>query len=47
MITNSLDNSDIEFYWGEWNSHGKKEGFGIRLSSNGNFYFGTFKNGEL
>ena len=47
MITNSLDNSDIEFYWGEWNSHGKKEGFGIRLSSNGNFYFGTFKNDKM
>jgi hypothetical protein len=47
MITNSLDNSDIEFYWGEWNSYGKKEGFGIRLSSNGNFYFGIFKNDKM
>ena len=47
MITNLSDNSDIEFYWGEWNSLGKKEGFGIKLSSYGNFYFGTFKDDKM
>ena len=47
MITNLSDPLDTEFYWGEWNSFGKKEGFGIQLSSNGNFYFGTFKDDKM
>jgi hypothetical protein len=47
FIKNFLDYPDLEFYWGEWNSCGKKEGFGIRLTSNGDFYFGTFKNDKM
>ena len=47
MITNFSDYSDLEYYWGDWNSYGKKEGFGISLSLEGNFYFGTFKNDEM
>ena len=47
MITNLSDPLDTEFYWGEWNSFGKKEGFGIQLSSNCNFYFGTFKDDKM
>ena len=47
MITNLSNPSDIEFYWGEWNSAGKKEGFGIKIFSNGNFYFGTFKDNKM
>ena len=47
MITNLANPSDIEFYWGEWNYSGKKEGFGIKIFSNGNFYFGSFKDNKM
>ena len=47
MITNLANPSDLEFYWGEWNYSGKKDGFGIKIFSNGNFYFGTFKNNKM
>lgn len=47
MLRNLFDPSSIEFYWGEFNSLGKKEGFGINLSSNGNFYFGSYYNNKM
>lgn len=47
MITKSTSLYIKQFYYGEWNSLGKKEGFGIKIFSNGNFYFGTFKNDKM
>ena len=47
MISNLANPSDFEFYWGQWNSYGKKEGFGMKIFLNGNFYFGTFKDDEM
>ena len=43
MFSDSSNPYDMEFYWGGWNTLGKKEGFGIKIFLNGNFYFGTFK----
>ena len=47
MISNLSDPSNFEFYWGKLNFLGKKEGFGIKIFLNGNFYFGTFKNDKM
>ena len=47
MISDPSNNKNLEFYWGEWDLSGNMEGFGIKISSNGNFYFGTFKNNKM
>lgn len=37
----------LDFYWGEWDRYGNQEGFGIKIFSNGAFYFGTFKQNKM
>lgn len=46
-IKNENNIFDMEYYWGDWNKEGKKEGFGIKIFQNGNFYFGTFQDDEM
>mgnify|MGYP000910921760 CR=1 FL=1 len=46
-ITNKGDSNEMNFYWGEWDLNGNMEGFGIKIFSNGGFYFGTFKKNKM
>jgi len=46
-IIKKSDSSILDFYWGEWDPKGKMEGFGIKIFSNGGFYFGTFKKNKM
>ena len=47
MVINSPFSFWREYYWGEWNSLGQIEGFGMKIYSNGNFFIGTFKNNKM
>ena len=47
MISKSSFSFWREFYWGEWNKLGQIENFGIKISTNGNFYIGTFKENKM
>lgn len=46
-IESTLNPKYSSYYYGEWSSSYKMEGFGIKIFSNGNFYMGTFKNNKM